>query len=586
MCLYRAELFRKLAGIEAPILTFDPTGTYDEIRGKLKDTGRLHPTTPLLNLYEYYRAEDFGSLEPVDVPKEPKGVIPKDSITLTTNDSSGRPFRSSVSNLEGSLEYRRDYFRPDGSVFAIDDMPVDSSGMSSGRLISLLNTAGEIVKQYTSGPQWYRAWLDELVAGKPSAMIVDSAYSSGFMARYESPHVVKAAVYHSNHVGQAGDPFRGKLTRGRRHIAENPHVWDGIVFLTEQQKDDFESRFGETDNLFAVSNPRSRLDSSPEPEGRAKSRGVMLCRLEPVKNIEDAIKIIRVAKERVPDIRLDIYGDGAQRSELQKSIMRHSLEDNVKLRGFASTAADELKSSTFSLLTSRFEGQPLSVMESLGQGCPPISYDVRYGPGEMIENGRNGFLVEFGDVEHAAQRVVELCTNPDKCADMGEQAWESSARFDDSSVLEAWRGVIETMWHQRSQRTRLGEIQVSIDRLDICRDGNLRVKGSLTFSGPDATENAVGAVVTLQILPRVSGRPVFQTPDELTSRGTELDFRFDINLLDFDSIISEENQEIDFFIVVTRANARKVLRMPFGDRPQKFVPYPTENSNTSFKDFG
>ena len=58
----------------------------------------------------------------------------------------------------------------------------------------------------------------------------------------------------------------------------------------------------------------------------------------------------------------------------------------------------EFQKSKASLLTSSFEGFGLSVMESINVGCPVISYDVRYGPSEIIDHGKNGYLVEQDNI--------------------------------------------------------------------------------------------------------------------------------------------------------------------------------------------
>ncbi|MEJ1230431.1 MAG: glycosyltransferase [Galbitalea sp.] len=68
------------------------------------------------------------------------------------------------------------------------------------------------------------------------------------------------------------------------------------------------------------------------------------------------------------------------------------------LHGHVPDAVDRLDAAAVLLLTSRHEGQPLVILEALARGCPVVAYDVHYGPGEMIEDGRSGLLVEPGDV--------------------------------------------------------------------------------------------------------------------------------------------------------------------------------------------
>ena len=54
----------------------------------------------------------------------------------------------------------------------------------------------------------------------------------------------------------------------------------------------------------------------------------------------------------------------------------------------------EFEKSKASILTSKYEGFGLTIMESIEMGCPVLSYDVRYGPNEIINHGENGYLIE------------------------------------------------------------------------------------------------------------------------------------------------------------------------------------------------
>ena len=66
---------------------------------------------------------------------------------------------------------------------------------------------------------------------------------------------------------------------------------------------------------------------------------------------------------------------------------------SVTLHGHDPRARDALWNSSAFLMTSLFEGYPLSTLESLSHGCPVISYDIKYGPREQISEGVDGFLV-------------------------------------------------------------------------------------------------------------------------------------------------------------------------------------------------
>ena len=89
-------------------------------------------------------------------------------------------------------------------------------------------------------------------------------------------------------------------------------------------------------------------------------------------------------------------------------IDEYGLEDKVKIYDYTNNPLDEFRKSRASLLTSKYEGFGLTVMESIEVGCPVISYDVRYGPSEIIEHGVNGYLVEPDNIQQFAEYMDKI----------------------------------------------------------------------------------------------------------------------------------------------------------------------------------
>src|SRR5690606_37562293 len=100
----------------------------------------------------------------------------------------------------------------------------------------------------------------------------------------------------------------------------------------------------------------------------------------------------------LPAARLDIFGEGPMRGPLERRVVELGLEEAVRLRGHNPAAADELPRAALLLLTSAFEGQSLVVLEALASGTPVVTYDMPYGPGELVADGRSGRVVPSGEV--------------------------------------------------------------------------------------------------------------------------------------------------------------------------------------------
>ena len=90
-------------------------------------------------------------------------------------------------------------------------------------------------------------------------------------------------------------------------------------------------------------------------------------------------------------------------------------------------------------MTSRSEGFGLALLEAMSAGCIPIAYDIRYGPRDLIDHGRNGFLIRSGHVMGLARAILRLQRLPrERIADMRTAARRTAERYTDDSVLEQW----------------------------------------------------------------------------------------------------------------------------------------------------
>jgi len=202
-------------------------------------------------------------------------------------------------------------------------------------------------------------------------------------SRHVVPHVVPVrardvhAVYvmHNLHVLK---PYRWDsevnvaYTRVLRRAAE----MDALVTLTERQRDDIAERRGRTSNMFVVPNPVDLPAQPTEPPPRDPHRVTIMARLEPQKRLQDAIAAFARVVQAVPEARLDIFGEGSRREQLQQEIDRLQLGGSVTLRGFDPEAREALWTSSAFVLSSAFEGYPLSTLESMSRGCPLVSYDI------------------------------------------------------------------------------------------------------------------------------------------------------------------------------------------------------------------
>ncbi len=108
-------------------------------------------------------------------------------------------------------------------------------------------------------------------------------------------------------------------------------------------------------------------------------------------------------------IKLVILGDGPDRNILEKGIENSGLSDSVILKGHVENPYPYMKNALFFVLSSKREGLPTVILESLACGIPVVSFDCVSGPAEMIADRKNGLVVadqNFDKLAHAMESLV------------------------------------------------------------------------------------------------------------------------------------------------------------------------------------
>lgn len=140
-----------------------------------------------------------------------------------------------------------------------------------------------------------------------------------------------------------------------------------------------------------------------------------------------------------PDWHLNIFGEGEQRNNLQQQIDKSDLSRHITLCGRTSDVATEYSRHSIFVMSSRAEGFGLVLVEASVCGLPLVSFDCPSGPKEIIEDGRNGFLIEkVGDVQTMADKICQLIENESLRRQMGDNARFMVNKFSVDEIKEQW----------------------------------------------------------------------------------------------------------------------------------------------------
>ena len=145
---------------------------------------------------------------------------------------------------------------------------------------------------------------------------------------------------------------------------------------------------------------------------------------KPQKNLPDFIKTANEISKNNKNFKFVIVGDGALRNEFEKLITDYNISQNIFLIGWRRDISNILHSSDFFVMTSLWEGLPISTIEALSCGLVPIVNDVD-GQREIIKDGYNGFLIKPHDIKAIEEKILLLAKNSELKNKMSENARES-----------------------------------------------------------------------------------------------------------------------------------------------------------------
>ncbi|WP_406267860.1 glycosyltransferase family 4 protein [Nocardia sp. NBC_00881] len=169
---------------------------------------------------------------------------------------------------------------------------------------------------------------------------------------------------------------------------------------------------------------------------------VVLSRLVPHKQIEDALAVVARLRDRVPGLRLDVIGDGWWADNLKDNAHELDIADAVTFHGHVDERRKHelLARAWVHVLPSRKEGWGLAVIEAAQHGVPTIGYRSSRGLTDSIVDGATGILVD--DVTQLADAVGDLIDDPAARTVMGEKA---RARAGEFSWEQTGIGVYEVL---------------------------------------------------------------------------------------------------------------------------------------------
>ena len=229
---------------------------------------------------------------------------------------------------------------------------------------------------------------------------------------------------HFNYTTTFGTRFR---TWARKYAAATA---DACVLLTEADAAMWRGNCRCNAEIKVIPNPvredvlaasRERADSLL----KRKKQILFVGRLARQKQVPELIEIWSLVEKNHPQWELVIVGDGDERPLVEERIRKHDRESQILV------------------LSSAFEGLPLVLIEGLFFDLPEVSFDCPCGPEEIIENGKNGFIIKDFNKIRFAEKLSELMENDKMQEEFSVRSKELSRKYLPENILPQWEKLFE-----------------------------------------------------------------------------------------------------------------------------------------------
>lgn len=210
-------------------------------------------------------------------------------------------------------------------------------------------------------------------------------------------------------------------------------LYDKVVVLTQYNLSEWIGY-----NQIVIPNPISFI---PKEKSTLKNKRIICVgSISYNKGYDLLIEAWKLIADDCPGWKIDIFGKGAT-LDLQQMIDKYHLQDSIHFCGTTNQVQREMLNSSFLVLPSRSEGFGMVLTEAMACGLPCIAFDCPCGPRDIIQNGKNGFLVPPEDTNSLAWNIKKLIQSSELLNKMATFAVTSVSKYTIDAVAHIWQNL-------------------------------------------------------------------------------------------------------------------------------------------------
>ncbi len=158
------------------------------------------------------------------------------------------------------------------------------------------------------------------------------------------------------------------------------------------------------------------------------------------KGFDSLIEIWSGIAPRYPEWTLEIAGGGKEAGfeYLRNIAAMNGVEDRVNFMGFIGNIGEVMRGSSIFVLSSRYEGLPMALVEAMSQGCACVSYDCTNGPREIIVDEKSGLLVADQNKEELKKALIRVIEDGQLRERLSREGRQEAKKFEPDAIADKW----------------------------------------------------------------------------------------------------------------------------------------------------
>ena len=219
---------------------------------------------------------------------------------------------------------------------------------------------------------------------------------------------------------------------------------DDVVTLTERDKQLWVANTKCTANIVSIPNPVTIILPTEINLHKAKLF-LAVGRLTYQKGFDLLLQAWAQVAPLHPDWRLRIVGDGEDKAMLEQLRRELNIEASTEFASKTNNISVHYQQAAFFVMSSRFEGLPLVLIEAQAYGLPIVSFNCDTGPAEIIKHGETGWLCEAGDVADLSDKISNAvsCFNEEVTyKSFSQHSKENRNEFSVDVIIDKWSDLL------------------------------------------------------------------------------------------------------------------------------------------------